>query len=238
MNRLFVTATGTELGKTFTSAALLHGARVAGRTVQGLKPVASGIDDTNLADSDPAVLLRAQGIEPAWPAVERICPWHFAAPLSPDMAAAREGRAISFDDLLAFCRRALAGPEDLVLVEGVGGIMAPIDERHTVLDWAAALEIPALLVAGTYLGTISHTLTALATLAQRCVPVAALALSQSPESPVPPAETAATIARFAPGLPILHVPRLAGAEAWRGLPQLYQELMRSGRSAGATLGHR
>lgn len=229
MSRYFVTATGTELGKTFTSAALLHDARAAGRSVAGLKPVASGIDDGNLADSDPAVLLAAQDMPCDWAAVERICPWHFQAPLSPDMAAAREGRAVPFDDLIGFCRTTLDGPADFALVEGVGGIMAPIDERHTVLDWAAVLQIPALLVAGTYLGTISHTLTALGVLAGRGVPVAALVLSESPESPVPPAETAAAIARFAPGLRILHVPRLGGRQAWRRVP-LYAALTGSGRT--------
>ena len=224
MKRFFVTATGTELGKTFTSAALLHGARTAGRSVVGLKPVASGIDDGNLADSDPAVLLAAQGLELDWAAVERICPWHFTAPLSPDMAAAREGRRVPFDDLVRFCRETLDGPADLALVEGVGGVMAPLDECHTVLDWVAALEIPALLVAGTYLGTISHTLTALATLAGRGVSVAALVLSESVDSPVPPAETADAIRRFAPGLAILHVPRIDGVDAWRRAPDLYRAL--------------
>ena len=237
MSRYFVTATGTELGKTFSSAALLHGARAAGRSVAALKPVASGLDDDNLIDSDPAVLLAAQEIPCAWASVERICPWHFQAPLSPDMAAVREGRTVPFEDLLRFCRATLDGPADFALIEGVGGIMAPIDDRHTVLDWVTALELPALLVAGTYLGTISHTLTALTTLAGRGVPVAGLILSESPDSPVPPVETAAAIARFVPDLPILQVPRLTGAEAWRRLP-LYAELMRSGRTSAASSGHR
>lgn len=237
MSRYFVTATGTELGKTFTSAALLRGAKAAGHSVAALKPVASGIDDDNLIDSDPAVLLAAQDIRCDWAAVERICPWHFRAPLSPDMAAAREGRSVPFADLLRFCRATLDGPAQFALVEGVGGIMAPIDARHTVLDWVAALEIPALLVAGTYLGTISHTLTALAVLAGRGVPVAGLILSESSDSPVPPAETAAAIARFAPDVTILHVPRLPGPEAWRRVP-LYDALMRSGRTSAASTGRR
>ena len=232
MSRYFVTATGTELGKTFISAALLHGAKGAGRSVAALKPVASGLDDDNLQGSDPAAMLAAQDIRCDWAAVERICPWHFRAPLSPDMAAAREGRTVPFEDVLRFCRTTLEGPADFALVEGVGGVMAPIDDRHTVLDWVAVLEIPALLVAGTYLGTISHTLTALATLAARRVPVAALILSESTNSPVPPEETAAAIARFAPDLPILPVPRLTGAEAWRRVP-LYDALMRSGRTSAA-----
>ncbi len=227
-----MTSTGTELGKTFTSAALLHGARTAGLRVKGVKPVASGIDNENLADSDPAVLLRAQGQRVDWVSVEHICPWHFRAALSPDMAAAREGRAVPFDNLVDFCRQVIEGPEDLVLVEGVGGVMAPVGEHHTVLDWMAALDIPALVVAGTYLGTISHTLTTLATLAAAQVPVEALILSESPDQPVPPDETAAAIRRFAPGLPILHVPRLPGADAWREAPELFQALMRSDRNAG------
>ncbi|HEV2676291.1 MAG TPA: dethiobiotin synthase [Aliidongia sp.] len=235
MSRFFVTATGTELGKTFVSAALLQGAQAAGLTVAGLKPVASGVDDGNLANSDPAVLLAAQGLEQDWPAVKRICPWHFTAALSPDMAAAREGRRVPFDDLVRFCRGTLDGPDEFVLVEGVGGVMAPLDERHTVLDWMAALDLPALLVAGTYLGTISHTLTALATLAGRGVPVAALILSESIDSPVPPVETAAAIRRFAPDLPILHLPRLAGPEGWRR-SALYADLTRSGRTAAASTG--
>jgi dethiobiotin synthetase len=196
VSRYFVTATGTELGKTFTSAALLRGAKGAGRSVAALKPVASGIDDDNLIDSDPAVLLAAQDIPCDWAAVERICPWHFRAPLSPDMAAAREGRSVPFEDLLRFCRATLEGPAAFALVEGVGGIMAPIDARHTVLDWVAALEIP-----------------------------------------VPPAETAAAIARFAPDVTILHVPRLPGPEAWRRVP-LYDALMRSGRTSAASTGRR
>ena len=66
-----------------------------------------------------------------------------------------------------------------MLIEGVGGIMVPLDERHTVLDWMSALRLPVLLVAGSYLGTISHTLTALHVLAQRNLDIAAVVVSES-----------------------------------------------------------
>ena len=87
-------------------------------------------------------------------------PWRFAAPLAPDMAAAREGRALDFDRPDRVCRHAIDARTDVLLIEGIGGIMVPLDERHTVLDWMVALRLPVLLVAGSYLGTISHTLTA------------------------------------------------------------------------------
>ena len=81
------------------------------------------------------------------------------APLSPDMAAGRENRASTSTRWSTFCRAAIAATGTL-LIEGVGGIMVPLDDQRTVLDWMVALNIPLLLVAGGYLGAISHTLTA------------------------------------------------------------------------------
>jgi dethiobiotin synthetase len=95
----------------------------------------------------------------------------------------------------------------MTLVEGVGGTMVPIDPWHTVRDWIAALRIPAILVAGTYLGTISHVLTAADALAARNVEIAGIVLSESETSPVPPEATARTIARFLPRTQIFTIPR-------------------------------
>ena len=66
-----------------------------------------------------------------------------------------------------------------MLIEGIGGIMVPLDGKHTVLDWMSALRCPVLVVAGSYLGTISHTLTALHVLAQRNLDIAAIVVSES-----------------------------------------------------------
>jgi dethiobiotin synthetase len=216
MIRYFVTATGTEIGKTYVTAALTRLARESGRRVRALKPVVSGFAPEDLAASDPGILLAAAGL-PAT-ALDVITPWRFRAALSPDMAAAREGRSIDFEALLRFSRAGLAGPEEIVLIEGVGGAMVPLDERHTVLDWIQALGIPALVVAGSYLGTISHSLTTLAALRQRGVPVRALVLSESPQSPVPLAETAAVLARFVGEVEIVTVPRCESGN--RFVPEL------------------
>ncbi|MEJ0040863.1 MAG: dethiobiotin synthase [Rhizomicrobium sp.] len=140
-------------------------------------------------------------------AVSRLAPWRFAAPLSPDMAAAREGRAIDFAALVDFCRDAMAAERGTLFLEGVGGIMVPLDGTHTVLDWAAALRLPLILVAGSYLGTLSHTLTALRVIAAARLDVAALVLNESVGSAVPLDETAATLARFAPQVPIVALAR-------------------------------
>ena len=222
MSTLFVTATGTEIGKTLIGAALCHELRAAGRSVRALKPVLSGYDPATLAESDPGVLLASLGEAVTEEGVAAITPWRFAAPLSPDMAAAREGRNLDLRDIVAFCRGAEGDP---LLIEGIGGAMVPLNEDHTVLDWIAALGAPALVVAGSYLGTISHTLTTLAAIRGRGIEVAGLVISESPESPVPPAETAETIAKHAGPLPIALVPRLPeGVTPWREAPPLARML--------------
>jgi dethiobiotin synthetase len=202
---IFVTGSGTDVGKTFLSAALIRHWRAAGQTVAAFKPVVSGFDPATPESSDPGVLLAALGRPTE---IGTISPWRFAAPLSPDMAAAREGRALDFNAIVEFSRRAVASA-DRVLIEGVGGVMVPLDERHTVLDWMSALRLPLLLVAGSYLGTISHTLTALRVLAQRNLTIAAVAISESVAPGAPLDETVATIARFADLIDVVSVPRLS-----------------------------
>ena len=165
MAAYFVTSTGTDIGKTFVTAGLIRYLREAGQAVHALKPVVSGYDPSVVETSDPAVLLSALGRQVSADEVEAIAPWRFRAPLSPDLAAAREGRNIDFEQLIAFSRKAVDAETGMLFIEGVGGIMVPLDAERTVLDWMAALQIPLLLVVGGYLGTISHTLTALDVLA-------------------------------------------------------------------------
>ena len=108
MSAYFVTSTGTDVGKTFVTAGLIRHLRGAGAAVDALKPVVSGYDSSVVETSDPAVLLKALGKPVSAAEIERIAPWRFRAPLSPDLAAAREQRAIDFTELIAFSRRAVA----------------------------------------------------------------------------------------------------------------------------------
>jgi dethiobiotin synthetase len=209
MSAFFVTGSGTEIGKTFVTAALIHSLRRLGRPVAALKPVASGFDPAHPEDSDPGALLAALGEPMSTQTLDRIAPWRFRAPLSPDMAASRENRSIDFAKLVEHSRSAIAAALDTLLIEGIGGVMVPLDERHTVLDWVAALRLPAIVVSGSYLGAISHALTALDALRSRSLAIAALVVNETPQSSVVPADTAATIARFAGGVPIVTLPRLA-----------------------------
>jgi dethiobiotin synthetase len=209
MTTVFITATGTDIGKTFVSTGLIRHIRAAGRPVDAIKPVVSGFDPDGWQDSDPAALLVALGRPVTLQEVERVSPWRFAAPLSPHLAARREGRTIEFLEVVEFCRRAIAGRRGTLLIEGIGGIMVPLDHHRTVLDLMSVLRVPIVLVAGSYVGTISHTLTALEVLARRNLNVAAVVISASAGSAASLEDTVTTIVQFADAIDVLGMPRLA-----------------------------
>jgi dethiobiotin synthetase len=223
MSTLFVTATGTDVGKTFVMTKLVAELRAARRSVHALKPVASGFDASDVAASDTGVLLDALGLALTPANLDAVSPWRFAAPLSPDMAAARENRAIPFSELVEFCRAPRAA--DVTLIEGVGGVMVPLDAQHTVLDWIAAVGAPVVLVAGSYLGTLSHTLTAVAALRARACELAAVIVSESATQPVPLDETVAGLRRFVPPVEVVGLARPPDRET-RLLPALAAFLSR------------
>ena len=205
MSAIFITGTGTDVGKTYVTAALIRHLRQMGRTVEALKPVVSGFDPAMPPSSDPGMLLKALGLTITAEDIARISPWRYRDPVSPDLAAKREGQVIDVDGVIAFCRTAVDQRRDILLIEGVGGIMVPLDDQRTVLDLMMALQLPLILVAGSYLGTISHTLTALDALFRRNLKVIATIVSETPNSTVPLADTVAAIARFAN--PVIGLPR-------------------------------
>ncbi len=211
MSAYFVTATGTDIGKTFVTAGVIRHLRRAGEKVSALKPVVSGFDIATAALSDPGVLLDALEEPVTSESLDRISPWRFAAPLSPDMAAAREDKTLDFEAIVTLCRETVAETHGTLFIEGVGGVMVPLDDHHTVLDWMAALEIPLILVAGSYLGTISHTLTALDAVQRRGLKIACLVIDETGDGAVPIEETTATLARFAPDVRIVTILRVKRA---------------------------
>ncbi len=205
MTAIFITGTGTDVGKTYVAASLIRHLRRMGRHVDALKPVVSGFDPALPASSDPGVLLKALGLSVTPQEIDRIAPWRYRAPLSPDLAARAEGQTLDVDAVITFCRTAVDQRRDMLLIEGVGGIMVPLDDQRTVLDLMMALRLPLILVAGSYLGTISHTLTALDALFRRNLKVLATIVSETPHSTVPLADTVAAIGRFAD--PVVALPR-------------------------------
>lgn len=211
---LFVAGAHTDVGKTHVACALIAAARARGLAVEALKPVVSGFDPADWSQSDPARLLTALGLPMTVAELERMSPWRFRAPLAPPMAARREHQRLEMAPLVAFCRHRLAATRaELMLVEGVGGVMSPIAEQATGLDLMAALRLPAILVGGSYLGAISHTLTALETLRAHGLAVAAVVVSQSADPDAPDfADTVAAVAERMRDAHVIPAPRGPGSD--------------------------
>jgi dethiobiotin synthetase len=221
MQGLFITSVGTGIGKTLVTAILCHQMTRVGRTVRGIKPVVSGFSPDDPA-SDPALILRSLGLRATPQSVAAIAPWRFAAPISPHLAARAEGQTIKIDAVAAFCRDQALENNELLVIEGAGGVMAPIDDAHTALDLMARLGYPALLVTGSYLGALSHTLTALAVLQTRGIVIKGVVVSESEKS-AGLADTVESLAQFAGAdIRLYALPRISGSdeEKWRIAPSL------------------
>ncbi|NEU10556.1 dethiobiotin synthase [Methylobacterium sp. BTF04] len=200
MRAVFIAGAGTEIGKTYVTAALTRRILAEGGAVRTLKPLASGVpalDDPAFRDSDTAILLAAQGLAPTDETVAACSPWRFRAPLAPDLAAALEGRTLALADLVDWCREEIdrTPPSTTLLIEGVGGVMSPVTAEATGLDWLKALSLPAVLVSGSYLGAISHALTAAETLRLHDVALAGIVVCESLGAPTPPKAVIAAIRR-------------------------------------------
>ena len=196
MSIFFVTSSGTDIGKTHLCAELARELSNKNINYQILKPIISGFSMEEAEKSDSGILLQAMNKDITEENLDAMSPWRLSAPLSPHMAAALEGKTLSLDDITTFCRN--QAQYDLTLIEAVGGVMVPLNTEHTVLDWITALGAPALVVVGSYLGSISHSLTTLEILHARNIPIAAIIVSESEGSDVDLAETVATLKQFNP----------------------------------------
>jgi len=154
----FITGTDTDVGKTLVATGLLDAARRLGLDTIGLKPVAAGVDGQHggAAGNVDAVALRAAATtELDYAAVNPVLlKWSVA----PHIAAAAEGVRIDVAEVATQCRRALAIPHDLAVIEGAGGWLVPLNETETCADLCIALELPAILVVRMKLGCLNHAL--------------------------------------------------------------------------------
>lgn len=227
MITIFIAGAGTDVGKTWITAALARALLAGGATVALFKPVASGYDPARPEESDAGRLLAALGRAPTPDAIAQICPLRLAAALSPPAAARREGVTLTLEGMVDSCRaRIAAAGTDVLLIEGVGGLMSPLTETATGLDLMAALNVPAILVGGTYLGAISHLLTAAEVIKARRLPLLAAVASES----LPPApdfaETVADMRRALGQVPLFAAARDNEAEAGRLSEAILQATVR------------
>lgn len=219
MTAFFITSTGTEIGKTLVTAALCHQLRAAGEKVRALKPIISGITDDDWAASDSGIIADALGLSFHISTLDALSPFRYKAPLAPSMAAALEGRTLDYGALLKVCRAFLA-LDGTRLIEGVGGAFVPLTGRTLVADWIADLQLPSLMVAGSYLGTLSHSIATLEAMATRGLPVKAIVMSESAGDGHPDLYESAEALSKLVRLPVMALPRLKGDKPWTQAPDL------------------
>lgn len=212
--RYFITATGTDQGKTLVTAALCWQLRAQGRRVAALKPIVSG------GTEDSECLLQSLGEPVTQENIARISLWRFRAALSPDEAARQEGRTIELEEVTDFCLQQSAA--EITLIEGAGGVMSPLSAEVLNIDVMMAVDAPVILVSASYLGCVSHILSALFILRHHVVPVAGVVLSQADFAAQPTEVTMRSLQPHLPNdLPLICVNHLAsGGEIWKNAPEL------------------
>ena len=160
---LFVTGTDTEVGKTYVTALIARSLVAAGQRVGVYKPAASGCRrDAGQIVSDDALALWQSAGRPG--ELDRVCPQCFLAPLAPHLAARAESRELDAD-LLRSGLDYWKARSQIILVEGVGGLMSPLGEEDYVADLAEEFGFPLVVVSRNALGTINQTLQTLITAA-------------------------------------------------------------------------
>jgi dethiobiotin synthetase len=174
---VFVTGTGTEVGKTVVAAAIARTAAAAGERVAVFKPAVSGLDEDG--EPDHALLRRAAGSAQS---DREIAPYRFGPAVSPHLAAELASERIEPERMLAGARAAAAGA-DLFVCEGVGGFYVPLTRSFLVSDFAGELGLPVVIAAGPGLGTINHTLLTIEAVGAAGLKPASVVLTPWPDRP-------------------------------------------------------
>ncbi len=179
MKGVFVTGTGTEVGKTVVAAALARAFAARGRRVAVFKPAVTGLDEPG--EPDHALLRRAAGSDQA---DAEIAPYRYGPPASPHLAAELAGERID-PGRLREAAAAAGRDADLLVCEGVGGLLVPLAPGYLVRDLAADLGMPLAIAASPGLGTINHTLLTIEAARAAELEVGVVVLTPWPDSPTP-----------------------------------------------------
>jgi dethiobiotin synthetase len=174
---VFVTGTGTEVGKTVVAATIARTLAEEGQRVAVFKPAVTGLDEG--VETDHELLRRAARSNQS---DDEIAPYRYGPPASPHLAAAMAGEEID-PERLRRAARAAAEAADAIVCEGVGGLLVPLSPTYLVRDLAADLGYPLVVVASPGLGTINHTLLTIEAAHAAGLEVAAVVLSPWPDEP-------------------------------------------------------
>lgn len=199
MKRIFVCGTDTGVGKTIVTGALLAWFNSRGIRAGGFKPTESGCAGMHrhLKRADATFLKKVAGMPEE---LDAINPYYFKEALAPGVAAKRAGKKVAFG-LIEKRLQALEKNYDLILAEGAGGLLVPLDGLKTSLDLIRFLKTPVLLVARLGLGTLNHTLLTIEHLKRNRIPILGIILNEvTPQNSLAEKTNRAVLQAY--GLPI------------------------------------
>jgi len=174
----FVTGTDTGVGKTVLAAAIAASLHADGERVAAFKPVVTGVDEPDeLWPADHELLASVTGAGP-----REVCATTFGPAVSPHLAARLAGVELSLEAMVT-AAHAAARRADVLVVEGVGGLLVPLNASHCVRDLAGALGLPVIVAARPGLGTINHSLLTIEAARAAGLNVRAVVLTPWPDEP-------------------------------------------------------
>lgn len=164
----FITGTDTGVGKTFVARQILQQFNSQGLRTAAIKPVASGCEETTdgLRNEDALLLQQSMSMQFTY---KQINPFAFKPPIAPHIAAQQVGVTLNVEKLLDACQPILTSDADVVIVEGAGGWLVPLNDHETLADFAIALGFPIILVVGMKLGCLNHAFLTATNIQQRKV---------------------------------------------------------------------
>lgn len=179
MNRFFITATGTDVGKTIITAGLLRYLRNQDRNAISVKPVQTGAECINgqLVAPDLEVHWKAANYSPDENERALMAPYLYEPACSPHLAGRMAGNYPEIQTILRSVHDLEEKHED-ILVEGAGGIYAPLNEDYTMLDLMKKIDYPVILVAHRGLGTLNHTLLSIEVIREAGLDIAGVILNE------------------------------------------------------------
>lgn len=199
---IFITGTDTGIGKTYISRILLRNWNEQGLQTIGLKPVASGCEWINgqYINRDAHILQQTASLRLPY---SQVNPYGFNLAVSPHIAAKKEGIRLTIEEISTHIQKIAKIPHDRMIVEGVGGVMVPLNETELQLDLMKVLNFPVVFVVGLKLGCLNHTLLSLILLKSHQIPIQGWIINHIDPYMTCAYENMATLKHYLKGVPYL-----------------------------------
>ncbi len=196
MKTYFIAATSTNIGKTFFTCALCNQFE---DKAFAIKPIITGWDSPQNPELDTMQILQSLGMENDEKNINKISPFRFRYPLSPDMAARLENKKeASTEEVQNFCQETIRQQQgkDYLFIETLGGIFSPINRYSTMCNIIQAMRGEVILLTGNYLGSLSHTIATVTALKTFNIKIAAVIINETGQSDIPAEETKKSLKNF------------------------------------------